>query len=209
MQWHTPPACAGSEQTLALEQLVGLAVVHVACLVLKLLLNLRLEAAHLALLRAHGRRGQARSVPLILNPNLSWHEGARERPRPASPPPATQQSHRRSCRARAWPAPKCCCCNHPAAACPCLRGGCRRPGQAGRAGGRAARLDGGPQLQRVLDLRDLEEVLVVGDAQSAHAVLVPPLLHAPRAPVSARCTARELLDKRGMNKRARILSDVE
>ena len=45
-----------------------------------------------------------------------------------------------------------------------------------------ARLDGVPQLQRVLDLRDLEEVLVVGDAQRAHAVLVPPLLRARRLP---------------------------
>ncbi len=89
MQWHAPPACAGSEQALALEQLVGLAVVHVACLVLKLLLNLRLEAAHLALLRARGR--QAPSVPLTLNPNLSGHEGARERVRPASPPPVPRR----------------------------------------------------------------------------------------------------------------------
>ena len=41
--------------------------------------------------------------------------------------------------------------------------------------------DGGPQLERILHLRDLEEVLVVGDAQRAHAVLVPPLLPRPQA----------------------------
>ena len=48
--------------------------------------------------------------------------------------------------------------------------------RAGVAVAGAARLDGAPELQGVLDLRDLEEVLVVGDAQRAHAVLVPPLL---------------------------------
>ena len=49
---------------------------------------------------------------------------------------------------------------------------------------RRAHLDGGPQLKRVLHLGDLEEVLVVGDAQRAHAVLVAPLLEVPleRAP---------------------------
>ena len=49
-----------------------------------------------------------------------------------------------------------------------------------------ARLDGAPELQRVLDLCDLEEVLVIGDAQRAHAVLVPPLLRGRRLPTMKR-----------------------
>jgi len=41
---------------------------------------------------------------------------------------------------------------------------------------RAAHSDGGPELQSILDLDDLEEVFVVWDAQGTHAILVPPLL---------------------------------